>query len=103
MIICGGGERFRLFLRERRTKTGSNTRVVVGVLDDDINLRGRLVLGHPVLGSFDELPAIVVSHRIGAVIVTADLTDTRRNELVALAQQAGVPLLEWLHVERVLT
>ena len=99
LLVCGGGERFRLFLRERRTQTGHNTRVVVGVLDDDINLRGRLVMGYPVLGTFDELPDMVARHRIGAVIVTASLPDERRNALVALARQGGVPLLEWSHVE----
>jgi hypothetical protein len=103
MLVCGGGERFRLFLRERRTQTGHNTRVVIGVLDDDVNLRGRLVMGYPVLGNFDELPAMVARHRIGAVIITASLPDERRDVLVALARQAGVPLLEWLHVERKLT
>jgi len=103
LLICGGGERFRLFLRERRSQTGYNTRVVVGVLDDDINLRGRMVMGHPVLGSLDELPAVVVTHRIGAAIITADMSDARRSELIALARQAGIPLLEWSSIERQLT
>ena len=100
LLVCGGGERFHLFLRERRTQTGHNTRVVAGVLDDDINLRGRLVLGHPVLGTFDKLPEVVARHRIGLVIITANLSDERRDFLVALARQAGVALLEWAPVER---
>jgi len=100
VLVCGGGERFRLFLREKRTQLGRNTRVVVGVLDDDVNLRGRLVMGHPVLGTFDELPDMVSRHRISAVIITADLRDARRDALLALARQAGVSVLEWTHVER---
>ncbi|MEO5367118.1 MAG: hypothetical protein H7831_12385 [Magnetococcus sp. WYHC-3] len=99
VLVCGGGERFRLFMRERRTQLGHNTRVVVGVLDDDINLRGRLVLGHTVLGTFDELQELVARHRIHEVIITASLSDERRDFLIKLAQQAGVPLLEWAHVE----
>ena len=100
LLICGGGQRLRLFLRDRRVQTGRNTRVVVGVLDDDINLRGRLVMGHPVLGGLDELPAVVVSHRIGVVLIAAHLSSERREFLAGLARQAGVPLLEWSHVER---
>ncbi|MEI8242679.1 MAG: hypothetical protein WCI17_05380 [bacterium] len=100
LLVCGGGERFRLFLRERRTQIGHNTRVVVGVLDDDINLCGRQVLGIPVLGTFDELPALAARHRIQAVIITAQIADPRREALVALARQAGVSLLEWTHDER---
>ena len=100
LLVCGGGERFHLLLRERRTQIGHNTNVVVGVLDDDINLRGRLVMGHPVLGTLDELPAMVATHRINMVIITAHLSDERRNVLATLARQAGVPLLEWSHVDR---
>ena len=103
LLVCGGGERFRLFLRETRTQSGNNTRVVVGILDDDINLRGRLVLGHPVLGTCDEFLSVVTQHRIGVVIITACLTDERRETLVSAAQQTGVPLLEWIHLERSLT
>lgn len=100
VLICGGGERFRLFLRARRAQVGSNTRVVVGVLDDNINLRGRLVMGHPVLGPLDELPMLVARHRIHEVILCAKLSDERQNALIVMARQAGVPLQEWLHVER---
>ena len=103
LLVCGGGERFRLFLREDRTHVGQNTRVVVGVLDDDINLRGRLVMGYSVLGTFDELPALVAAHRIGTVIITAELPPGRREALVAMARRAGVPLLEWGMVEHPLT
>ena len=99
MLVCGGGERFRLFLREKRTRTGRNTRVVVGVLDDDVNLRGRLVQGHPVLGTFEELPAVAAKHRINLVVLTAGLTPQRRELLIALAKEAGLPLTEWSHVE----
>ncbi|MFZ4395419.1 MAG: hypothetical protein ACOYOU_07315 [Kiritimatiellia bacterium] len=100
VLVCGGGERFRLFLRERRTQVGNNTRVVVGVLDDDINLRGRLVMGHPVLGTPDELPRLVAQHRIHEVILCSKQSDERQKALIAMARQAGVPLLEWTHVER---
>jgi UDP-N-acetylmuramyl pentapeptide phosphotransferase/UDP-N-acetylglucosamine-1-phosphate transferase len=103
LVVCGGGERLRLFLRERRNRTGSNTRVVVGVLDDDVNLRGRLVMGYPILGTFEDLPEVVKAQRIQEVVITAQVTDERRECLVALAQASEVPLLEWSVAERKLT
>jgi FlaA1/EpsC-like NDP-sugar epimerase len=103
LVVCGGGERLRLFVRERRSQMGTHTRVVVGVLDDDANLRGRLVMGYPVLGTFEELPEIIKAKRIQEVVITARVTDERRRDLVALAQAAGVPLLEWSVAERKLT
>jgi UDP-N-acetylmuramyl pentapeptide phosphotransferase/UDP-N-acetylglucosamine-1-phosphate transferase len=103
VVVCGGGERLRLFLRERRGQTGSNTRVVVGILDDDVNLRGRLVMGYPVLGSCEELPAVVQEQQIHEVIITARMSAERKGQLMALAQEAGVPLQEWTVAEVKLT
>jgi FlaA1/EpsC-like NDP-sugar epimerase len=100
ILACGGGERFRLFLRERRTRTGRNTCVVVGVLDDDINLRGRMVFGYSVLGSFEDLPAVAARHRVSSIMITANLPVERRARLVELARRAGLSLSEWVLSER---
>lgn len=100
IVACGGGERLHLFLRESRTHVGQNSRVVIGILDDDINLRGRLIFGYPVLGSFDELPAIAAKRRIDLVLLTAELSAVRRQRLIALARQAGLPLREWAFTEQ---
>ncbi len=95
ILVCGGGERLHLFLRESQTQVGQNSRAIIGVVDDAINLRGRLIFGYPVLGGFDDLPALVAQRRVDLVIITAKLDAARRQHLADLARQAGVPLREW--------
>ncbi len=100
LLACGGGERFGLFIRDRRTQTGRNDRVIVGVLDDDMNLRGMFVHGYPVRGMLDDLPRVAAEQRATAVVITALLPAARRGQVVALARQAGIPVTEWVIEER---
>jgi UDP-N-acetylmuramyl pentapeptide phosphotransferase/UDP-N-acetylglucosamine-1-phosphate transferase len=96
-LVCGGGERFRIFLREKRTRLIENQKlVIVGVLDDDPNLRGRQVYGIRVLGQIDDLVTHVRTHRISRIIITMQLDDIRRGQIAALAREAGVPVYEWV-------
>jgi UDP-N-acetylmuramyl pentapeptide phosphotransferase/UDP-N-acetylglucosamine-1-phosphate transferase len=96
-LVCGGGERFRIFLREKRTRLIENQKlVIVGVLDDDPNLRGRPVYGIRVLGQIDDLVTHVRTHRISRIIITMQIDDIRRGQIAALAREAGVPVDEWV-------
>jgi UDP-N-acetylmuramyl pentapeptide phosphotransferase/UDP-N-acetylglucosamine-1-phosphate transferase len=96
-LVCGGGERFRIFLREKRTRLIENQKlVIVGVLDDDPNLRGRQVYGIRVLGQIDDLVTHVRTHRISRIIITMQIDDIRRGQIAALAREAGVPVDEWV-------
>jgi len=47
-----------------------NDRVIVGVIDDDLNLRGRIIAGHRVIGGFDRLGEWLVQQRVDGVIIT---------------------------------
>jgi len=102
LLAYGGGDRFRLFLRERRSQTGHHDSVVIGVLDDDSNLRGRLVMGYNVLGSLDDLPEVLREHRINRIVLTTTLPADRRERLIAVAREAGVPASEWTITEKTL-
>jgi FlaA1/EpsC-like NDP-sugar epimerase len=95
-LVCGGGERLRMFLRDKRTRLIENQNlVIVGVLDDDPNLLGRQVYGIRVLGQIDDLVSRVRTHRISRIIITMQIDDIRRGQIAALAREAGVPVYEW--------
>jgi FlaA1/EpsC-like NDP-sugar epimerase len=72
------------------------------VLDDDSNLRGRLVMGYNVLGSLDDLPEVLREHRINRIVLTTTLPADRRERLIAVAREAGVPASEWTITEKTL-
>jgi FlaA1/EpsC-like NDP-sugar epimerase len=103
-LVCGGGERLRMFLREKRTRQiEDHDLVIVGVLDDDPNLQGRQVYGIRVLGLIDDLVERVQTHRVSRIIITMHIDDIRRGQIAALAREAGVPVYEWVLDMRAVT
>jgi len=104
VLVCGGGERLRMFRREKRARMAENMNLfIVGVLDDDPNLLGRPVHGIRVLGPIHELREQVRQHRISRVIITMQIDDEKRHQIVALAREAGVPVDEWVIAIRTLS
>jgi UDP-GlcNAc:undecaprenyl-phosphate GlcNAc-1-phosphate transferase len=99
VLAYGGGNRFLLFQREGATRIADQRRVIVGIVDDNINLRGRIVQGCRVLGSLADLPALARRHNVAGVVITARLDDARRAEIAAAARAAGIWLKEWKHDE----
>ena len=51
ILVYGAGLRYRSFRRELVRRTSANDRIVVGLLDDDILLRGQYIGGAKVLGT----------------------------------------------------
>lgn len=100
VVAYGGGRRFRSYLREIGSNLGSNNRVIVGVIDDEINLKGRIVAGYRVLGSVLELGRIVSQQRADALIITCGLSESAKAHVVQMAGELGLELSEWACEER---
>lgn len=102
LLAYGGGLRFRSFMRELTERSGLNDRIVVGIVDDDLHLKGRIIGGLTVLGGFPELGAIVAENRIGEVIITCLMSPDRLAETVAALKALGVTASVWACEEKVL-
>lgn len=104
VLLYGAGSRCLLYLRERALNTlgASTRRMIVGLVDDDANLRFRRVGGYVVLGSGADLPALVDKYRIDEIIVTIQLRDHEYLALADLCRQRELHLSEWHYEERVL-
>jgi hypothetical protein len=101
VLLVGAGWRCQLFLRERQTPECmlSERRRIVGILDDDVNLRGRLVYGHRVVGTLDELSKRLGPPPVKELVILCDLTAARRRLVVDTAREHGLRLTEW-RIER---
>jgi FlaA1/EpsC-like NDP-sugar epimerase len=69
-----------------------NRYTVVGFVDDKTMLRGASINGHPVLGSFDELPEVAREAAVDMLLIAlpgASTSEMRR--LVALCDETGLP------------
>lgn len=102
VLLYGSGGRCLLFIRNRTLNNldYSSRRMIVGLVDDDPNLRFRRVGGYVVLGSGSELPDLIQRHRIDEIVVTAQLRDEMFDSLVVLCGLNGVRLSEWHYEER---
>jgi sugar O-acyltransferase (sialic acid O-acetyltransferase NeuD family) len=69
---------------------------VVGFLDNNTDIHGRRVDGIPVLGSLDDLPALVEQHTIDGAIVAIGDNGIRRG-LARRIDTAGVDLISAVH------
>ena len=95
VLIYGGGTKFRLFLKELISRAGHNNTIIVGLLDDDINLRGRVISGYKVLGGAEELPKYVKETGADRVLVTCDLTSERKKIIVNLLHDVSIDVFVW--------
>ena len=104
VLLYGSGSRCLLYLRERAINPFDTSlrRMVVGIVDDDTNLRFRRVGGYVVLGTGRDLPELIHKHRVEEVVITAQLQEESFTNLVALCALNGVRLSEWHYEERVI-
>jgi len=97
ILLYGAGYRATLFLRAKsfdNVGDGKPT-VVVGFIDDDSNLHGRLVHGYPVLGGTVDLGDILDRHTVHEIIIAADIDEKPREDMIVAARASGVKLSEW--------
>lgn len=76
VLVYGAGLRYRTYRRELVRNTTANDRIIVGILDDDILLRGQYIGGIKVCGTLMEAPEIINQLNVDAVVIACETTDT---------------------------
>ena len=84
-------------------RSGMNDRVVIGIIDDDIHLKGRIVAGLHVLGGVEEIAGIVTEHRIDGVIITCLMDKQKQARVAKQLEKMGVLVSVWACEENVLS
>ena len=90
LLVYGAGLRYRAFRRELVRSTAANDRMIVGLLDDDILLRGHYIGGCRVLGTLEDVPEVVNALNVDAVVITFDITEERLEEVRRVLKPTGV-------------
>ena len=75
ILVYGSGLRYRAFRRELVRTTAANDRMIVGLLDDDILLRGHYIGGMKVLGTINQAPEIINQENADAVVIACEISD----------------------------
>ncbi|NQT92887.1 MAG: hypothetical protein HQ559_09005 [Lentisphaerae bacterium] len=68
---------------------------VLGIVDDDQFLRGRLVHGYRVLGGLAELDHVIAREHIGEILVVGPADEKALRRLMDIATPRGVRVLQW--------
>ncbi len=75
ILVYGAGLRYRTFRRELVRTASANTRIIVGLLDDDILLRGEYIGGMRIEGTLAEAPEVINRLNVDAVVIACVVDD----------------------------
>jgi hypothetical protein len=100
-IVYGAGTRCQLYLTGKSSKLGKSSPAsrVIGLVDDDRNLRRRYVFGYQVLGESGELRQLIQRHAIRRLVLACDLEEEKLLTLCTLCRELNVELKTWRGVE----
>ena len=74
ILVYGAGLRYRSFRRELVRTASANDRIIVGIIDDDILLRGRYIGGIRVFGTLMQAPEIINEVNADAVVIACEVS-----------------------------
>ncbi|MGA0332823.1 MAG: hypothetical protein ACO3N7_03445 [Kiritimatiellia bacterium] len=96
VIIYGAGYGYTLITRAESFDDSSrrNTYCLVGLIDDDPHLRGRLVHGHQVLGSLENLSELIHSTGANEVLVSTNLEEQNQKKLMEIAERLDLRITQ---------
>lgn len=89
VMIVGAGDGGVLVARELRNHYGHRVSIV-GFIDDDPLKKGQQILGCPVLGCKEDIPALVQEHKVDEIIISMPSVSRKViREIVSIAQPTG--------------
>ena len=75
VLVYGSGLRYRAFRRELVRKTAANDRMIVGLLDDDVLLRGCYIGGIKIYGTINEAKSVIDETNADSVVIACEISD----------------------------
>ena len=100
VLVYGAGLRYRAYRREFVRKTTANDRIIVGLLDDDILLRGQYIGGIKVYGTLMEAPEIINRVNADAVVIACEISDSWLKIVRQTLEPTGVKITHFNFTEK---
>jgi UDP-GlcNAc:undecaprenyl-phosphate GlcNAc-1-phosphate transferase len=96
-LVYGAGYQCALFLQSRTYEMdlGTMKHDIVGILDDNPNLHGRMLHGYRVLGGGHDAARIVADQSVQRIVVTTPLQDVARAQIELIAREGRVRVVRW--------
>lgn len=90
ILVYGGGLRYKTFRRELVRTTSANDRMIVGILDDDENMRGRYIGGIRIYGTIRDAPEIIKKLKVDSVVIACVIDERLLRVVKAMLAKTGV-------------
>lgn len=75
VLVYGAGLRYKTFRRELVRTTSANDRIIVGLLDDNVFLKGRYIGGIRIYGTIQDAPEVINRLNVDAVVIACVVSD----------------------------
>ena len=75
VLVYGAGLRYKSFRRELVRTTAANDRMIVGLLDDDVYLKGKYIGGIRIHGTINDAPEVINALNVDAVVIACVISD----------------------------
>ena len=75
ILVYGAGLRYRAFRSELVRTTLANDRMIVGILDDDVYLKGRFIGGIRICGTIQDASRVIAELHVDQVVVACEVSD----------------------------
>lgn len=75
VLVYGAGLRYKAFRRELVRRSTTNDRIIVGIIDDDITLRGKYIGGIKIMGTLSEAPEIFNAVNADQVVIACEVDE----------------------------
>ena len=95
ILVYGAGLRYSTFRSELVRSASRNSRIIVGLLDDNILLQGYCIGGIRVCGSLSSAKSVIRALRADAVVIACQLTPARLRLAKKEFAEAGVRVTLW--------
>jgi hypothetical protein len=102
VLVFGAGLRYRAFRRELVRNVLKGNRVIVGLVDDDILLRGKYIGGLKVDGPHMDARRIVSDTNADSIVIACELSPERLNAVVESFKACGVKVSHFTLTETAL-
>lgn len=100
VLVYGAGLRYRTFRRELVRSASANDRIIVGIIDDDVCLRGRYIGGVKVLGTLGQAHEIIDSVNADSVVIACEVSDEWLRVVRKQLEPTGVKISMFSFSER---
>jgi UDP-N-acetylmuramyl pentapeptide phosphotransferase/UDP-N-acetylglucosamine-1-phosphate transferase len=92
ILVYGAGLRYRAYRRELVRNAANNKKIVVGLIDDDLILRGQYIGGVKIYGTLLSAPDIIKRLNVDTVVIACNLSNSRKEIAVQTLSVANVKI-----------